>query len=156
VLRLVKPPDNFLALLGSQTQAAFQIGDQWMEASVYDVPNETDHRRMIVVREIGTGDTPALGAAPHGIDFSRAFRVLNQAAELVDITAGVEPTLQAILTVLHPVIAFDGGEINLFTEDGTALTPQAWFGDARYLMALFEIGGQYPLEGGITGWLLTN
>ena len=156
VLRLVKPPDNFLALLGSQTQAAFQIGDQWMEASVYDVPNETDHRRMIVVREIGTGDTPSLGAAPHGIDFSRAFRVLNQAAELVDITAGVEPTLQAILTVLHPVIAFDGGEINLFTEDGTALTPQAWFGDARYLMALFEVGGQYPLEGGITGWLLAN
>lgn len=154
ITRLVKPSDNFLMLLGSTRQSAFQIGDQWMEAAVYDVPHENDDRRMIVVREVGVGDDTS--ATVGGIDFSRAFRVLNQAAELVDITAGIEPTLQAILTVLHPVIHFDGGQINLFTEDGTALTPQAWFGDARYMLELYEHGGQYPLEGGITGWLLKN
>lgn len=154
VIRLVKPSDNFLSLLGGQNQAAFQIDDQWMEASVYDVPTENEQRRMIVVREVGTSEATAATGA--GIDFSRAFRVLNQAAELVDITTGVEPTLQAILTVLHPVIPFDGGEINLFTEDGSALTPQAWFGDSRYILSLYEHGGQYPLEGGITGWLLKN
>ncbi|GIK26982.1 MAG: hypothetical protein BroJett007_01200 [Chloroflexota bacterium] len=157
ITRLIQPPDNFLGLLGSQREAAFRIGDRWMEAVVYDVPHESDRRRMIVVRQVGAKDTDqTIPSTSAGLDFSRAFRVLNQASELVDITAGVEPTLQAILTVLHPVIHFDGGEINLFTEDNAALTPQAWFGDARYILALYERGGQYPLDGGLPGWILEN
>ena len=53
-----------------------------------------------------------------GIGTSVTFNS-DSASTTALITAGVEPTLQAILTVLHPVIAFDGGEINLFTEDGS-------------------------------------
>ncbi len=153
IARQIRPADNFFNLLAGKPNATFQINQRWVEASAVDTPQEGQHHRTIILREAGRSGA---SATPGQLDFTRAFRILNQTAELADITAGVEPTLQALLTVLHTAIPFDGGEINLYSEDGQALRPMAWFGDARYLVELYERGGLYPLEGGITGWLLKN
>jgi len=153
IARQIRPADNFFNLLAGRPNATFQINDRWVEASAVDTPLDGERRRTVILREAGRSGA---SATPGQLDFTRAFRILNQTAELVDITAGIEPTLQALLTVLFSTIPFDGGEINLYTEDGQSLRPMAWFGDARYLVELYERGGLYPLEGGITGWLLKN
>ncbi|MCU0475703.1 MAG: GAF domain-containing protein [Anaerolineae bacterium] len=153
IARQIQPADNFFGLLAGQPRAAFQLNGRWVEASAFDTPRDGQQYRTIILREAGTGSgTPAAGQ----LDFTRAFRFLNQTAEFADITAGVEPTLQALLTVLHTTIPFDGGEINLYSDDGQTLRPMAWFGDARYLVDLYERGGLYPVSGGVTGWLLEN
>jgi PAS domain S-box-containing protein len=154
IARQVQPADNFFGLLAGQRQATFQLAGRWVEASVFDTPHDGIPLRTVILREVGTGTVSTSNSQQ--LDFNRAFRFLNQTAELADITAGVEPTLQALLTVMNNIIPFDGGEINLFSEDGQSLRPMAWFGDARYLVDLYERGGIYPNEGGITGWLLKN
>lgn len=153
IARQIRPADNFFSLIAGRHNATFQIGERWVEATAIDTPLDGEPRLTIILREAGKSGTPSIGGQ---LDFTRAFRILNQMAELADITAGVEPTLQALLTVLHGTIPFDAGEINLFTEDGKALRPMAWFGDARYLIELYERGGLYPVDSGIAGWLLKN
>lgn len=153
ISRQIRPADNFFGLLAGRSSTTFQIGERWVEANAFDVPEDGGLRRTIVLREAGRGGTTPTGDQ---LDLTRAFRVLNQTAELADITAGVEPTLQALLTVLQTTVPFDGGEINLFSDDGQSLRPMAWYGDARYLVELYERGGIYPVDGGITGWLLKN
>lgn len=153
IARQIRPADNFFGLLAGRHNATFQIGERWVEATAVDTPYNNEQRRTIILREAGKSGGNQISGQ---LDFTRAFRILNQMAELADITAGVEPTLQALLTVLYGTIPFDGGEINLYSEDGKTLRPMAWFGDARYLVELYERGGLYPADSGITGWLIKN
>jgi PAS domain S-box-containing protein len=149
IARIATPSDTFLELFTEERQAAFRLGQRWVEASSHRIPGPGEIRTLVVMREIngggnGSGDT---------LDFSKAMAIINQIGNTIDASIGVEQTLQTLLSIISQSIRFDGGEINLRNPQNGELSPRGWLGDSTYQIMLSERGGCYEAGEGLTGWI---
>lgn len=151
VARMAKPADSFLSLFSNSGQSSFQVGQRWVEASAHRIPAGDELRTVVVMRELGAGT-----AQPGTLDLGQAMRLINQIGEIVNVNLTVEQALQALLSILRPVLKADAGEICLWTSDGQAMEPRGWVGEASYVVALNEVGGRYERGEGITGWIIEH
>ncbi|HRL10813.1 MAG TPA: GAF domain-containing protein [Aggregatilineales bacterium] len=153
IARQVAPADSFLELLADERQASFQLGKRWVEASSHRIPADGEMRTVIVMRELTAA---ASSASPDALDLSSAMGIINQIGETIDVTSGVEQTLQSLLLILKQHVDYDAAEINLLDRDQRTLEPRGYSGDSTYIVQLAEAGGRYALDEGITGWIATQ
>ena len=79
--------------------------------------------------------------------------IIDEIGETVNVSQGVEPVLQTLLTIVRKRIDADAGEITLIDEKANMLIPRGWVGDSAYVLALAEAGGFYRMGEGISGWI---
>ncbi len=149
IARFAQPADTLLELFTREAQAVLQLGKRWVEATSHRIPSEGAGRMVVVLREFSAADLPA----PERLDLGRAINVVNEIGETVNASLGVEPVLQALLTIVRKEMPADAGEICLWDEKRQMLFPRGWTGDITYVLALSEAGGAYALNEGITGWI---
>ncbi len=143
-----QPADTFLELFTREAQASFQLGKRWVEAVSRRSPAGGAGRMIVVMRELSSTST-----SPDVLDLSRAISIVNEIGETVNASLGVEPVVQALLTIVRKEIPADAGEICLWDDQHFVLTPRGWTGDIAYVLALAEAGGNYAFGEGITGWI---
>lgn len=148
IARMVSPVDNFLELLAEERQSSFQIGRRWVEASSHRIPTGPETRTVIVMRELSSG-----AKSPELLDLSMAMSIVNQIGETIDVSTGVEQTLQSLLLILTQAMHYDAAEINLLDKTRTFLEPRGYSGDSMYIVQLATAGGHYRLNEGISGWI---
>ncbi len=146
--RMANPSDSFLSLFGGEVQSSFQVGERWVEASSHRIPNGTEMRTVVVMRELG-----AATHNPDALDLAHAMKVINCIGEIVNASMSVEQVLQTLLSVVQTSIHADAGEICLWNEAKKQLEPRGWIGDYAYVLDLQEAGGYYEMGEGITGWI---
>jgi GAF domain-containing protein len=144
-----QPSENFLGLFAEETQASFQLGNRWVEASSHRIPAGPELRTVVIMREL-SADGQASGGS---LDLSRAFRLINLIGDTVDTTLGIEQTLQSLLGLLRAELRYDSGEINIRDDITGNFVPRGWVGDASYLVELSLAGGVYRPDEGFTGWI---
>ena len=149
IARLVQPVDTFLELFTHEAQASFQLSKRWVEATSHRIPSEATPRMVVVMREISN----TASSNPEALDLSRAIRIVNEIGETVNASLGIEPVLQALLTIVRKEMPADAGEICLWDEKQKMLHPRGWTGDIAYVLALSEVGGAYAYGEGISGWI---
>lgn len=145
---LAQPSDVFLNLFVGAGQAAFQIGSRWVEGTSHQIPADEGLRTVLVLRDVG-----GVGAQSEVLDLSKAVQIVSEIGETVNVSLGVETTLQALLTIVRKVIPADAGEICLWDEETRTLAPRGWVGSAAYVVAISDAGGKYHEGEGITGWI---
>lgn len=143
-----QPTQAFLALFADEGQASFQVGRRWVEASSHRIPAGTETRTVVVLRELASNTSN-----PDVLDMNRAMSIINEIGETINVTLGLEQTLQTMLTIIGQAVPFDAGEINLWQETEQALYQRGWVGDGMYLVSLMEQGGRYELGEGLSGWI---
>ena len=148
IARSVQPVDSFLELFTREGQASFQMSKRWVEATSHRIPSDGMARMVVVMREISN-----TSASAEALDLSRAIHIANEIGETVNASLGVEPVLQALLTIVRKEIPADAGEICLWDEKQKMLHPRGWTGDIAYVLALSEVGGAYAYGEGISGWI---
>ncbi|TVR20514.1 MAG: GAF domain-containing protein [Anaerolineaceae bacterium] len=151
VAQMAEPADHFLGLFAGEGQASFQFDQQWMEASSHRI-EDTEQARIIVVMRPLAGNA----SNPDMLDMNRAMSIINEIGDTVNVTLGLEPALQAILTIIGKHITFDAAEISLWDEADEVLYQRGWAGDTTYLIELASAGGKYEAGEGITGWIAKN
>ncbi len=142
IARAAEPVDTFLDLFTHEGQASFQLGKRWVEASSRRIPSG---RMVVILRELSSGSD--------ALDLGRAIRIVNEIGETVNASLGIEPVLQALLTIVSRELPADAGEICLWDETPRVLRPRGWMGDVAYVLALAEVGGVYAYGEGISGWI---
>ncbi len=148
IAHVAQPSDSFLDLFTREGQASFQLNKRWVEATSHRVPGDGAGRTVLVIRELaGTPNNP------EALDLGRAMSIINEIGEIINAGLGVEPVLQALLTIIRKEIPADAGEICLWDENQKLLYPRGWTGDIAYVLALTEAGGAYAYDEGITGWI---
>ena len=148
IARQAQPANSFLSLFVDEGQASFQLGEKWVEASSHRIPTDQDPRTVIVMRELtASTDNPDI------LNIADAMTIINRIGDTINVTLGVEQTLQTVLTILSQFMTFDAGEISLWDEKDQVLYQRGWIGDPMYLITLAETGGRYELGEGITGWI---
>jgi PAS domain S-box-containing protein len=145
----VTPAASLLDLFAGESQASFQMGGRWVEASSYRVPAGDETRTVVLVRPLGT----ATAAQPGTLDLAQAVTVINEIGETINASLSVEQVLGALLSIVMKAVPADAGEICLWDEDSGLLHPRGWVGDVAYVLALAENGGVYRPDEGITGWV---
>ncbi|MFW5709564.1 MAG: GAF domain-containing protein, partial [Chloroflexota bacterium] len=148
IAQIAEPANNFLQLLVSEGQSSFQLGSRWVEASSHRIPTGNTLRTVIVMRELASNTSN-----PDVLNMADAMAIINDIGETVNVTLGVEQTLQAILAIVSRSIKFDAGEITLWDEVERKLVQRGWVGDTTYLLSLTEAGGGYAYGEGISGWI---
>ncbi|MBL8130327.1 MAG: GAF domain-containing protein [Anaerolineae bacterium] len=147
VARCAEPQEVFFDLLASEGQAALQINRRWLQAESRKTFEKGETRTVLVLRE-ATGSSETGGYNPQA-----AIAIIDEIGETVNASQGVEPVLQALLTIVRKHIRADAGEITLWDEAARILVPRGWVGDSTYVLALAEVGGFYSAQEGISGWI---
>lgn len=143
-----QPADSFLDLFTHETQASFQLGSRWVEASSHIIPTTGENRIVVVLRELSANTSH-----PEALDLSKAILIVNEIGETINASMGIEQALQALLTIVSKVIPASAGEISLWDDDQHVLNPRGWVGDVAYVLLLAEAGGVYAEGEGISGWI---
>ncbi|MBW4438184.1 MAG: GAF domain-containing protein [Pleurocapsa minor GSE-CHR-MK-17-07R] len=144
---LVTPSDSFLELFAGAGQAAFQVGGHWIEATSNQIPGDKGARTVVMLRE-----TRGM-AGSDTLDLNKAVQVVAEIGETVNVSLGIEQSLQALLTIVRKYVPADAGEITLWDSVTETLTPRGYVGDSAYVLQLAESGGHYSIDEGISGWI---
>ena len=147
----VQPTENFFGLLTSQSQTSFRIGNRWVAASSYFIPDADGWRAMITMRQSVT--VPESRSTGTSIDVSRAIDVINQINQSANAGMNIETTLQTLLDIVQRSVRADAGEICLWDEKRQFLEQRGWVGDTSYLLQVAESGGGYHTGKGVAGWV---
>ncbi|GAB4530202.1 MAG: hypothetical protein OHK0046_50650 [Anaerolineae bacterium] len=148
--RMAQPADSFLELFAGETQASFQLGQRWVEASSHQVPSGSAMNTVVVMRELS-----ATASNPEALNLSAAMSIINEIGDTVNASMGVEQVIQTLLNLIsRHVKSFSGGEICLWDENSRSLRQSGWVGDdPNYPIALSTAGGRYNWGEGLTGWI---
>jgi GAF domain-containing protein/nitrogen-specific signal transduction histidine kinase len=145
-----EPVDAFFDLLSGETQVTLQLNRRWLQAESRRITEQGEQRTIVVLREIvSAGDASTY-------DPQIALAIIDEIGETVTAAQGVEPVLQALLTIVRKRIPADAGEITLWDDREHLLIPRGYIGDAMYVLALAEAGGVYRESEGISGWIATR
>jgi PAS domain S-box-containing protein len=150
VARHIKPAESFLDLFAGPGQAAFQVGDRWVEGASHIIPGSVEPRIVIVMRELGAAGASSSGDA---LDLRLVMQINNEIGETVNASMSSQQALQALLAIIRKAIPASAGEISIWHPETQTLTPDSWVGEGAYLVALAERGGIYKYDEGITGWI---
>ncbi len=161
VASLIQPVDHFLQLFADESQTSFQLGQRWVEASSHRIPAAGEVRTVVIMRPLTAAATPGTTSTDSQrrsvLDFSLALSIIHQIGDNVDVTVGVSSVLQALLGILRSALDFDAGQINLRDpQDSRRFEPLGWVGDYAYLVELSELGGDYRIDEGVTGWIVRH
>lgn len=148
VAERIEPADNFFALLTGQTSSTFRIGNRYVNASVFYIPDESRVRAVVTLREAGQ-----TLMRTSSINVSQAIELINKINATVTAGMSVESVLQVLLDLITHTVNCDAGEICLWEPQQKFLTQRGWVGDAAYVMALAEQGGGYHSGQGVAGWV---
>ncbi|MEZ4670120.1 MAG: GAF domain-containing protein [Anaerolineae bacterium] len=148
IAALAQPSDSFLELFAEPGQASFQLGSRWVEASSHTIPSGSESRTVVVMREIAGSVS-----SPGTLDLSLAMNTINEIGETINASMGIQQVYQALLTIVMKAIPAHAGEICIWDETNNELSPLGWSGDSAYLIKLQEVGGNYKLGEGISGWI---
>jgi GAF domain-containing protein/two-component sensor histidine kinase len=146
-----EPVDSFFDLLAGETQVTLQLSRRWLQAESRRITEQGEQRMLVVLRDI----TPVPGDAS-AYDPQTALAIIDEIGETITAAQGVEPVLQALLTIVRKRIPADAGEITLWNERARTLDPRGYVGDAMYVLALAEAGGIYRETEGISGWIASR
>ncbi len=150
VASVAQPSDTFFELFTREMQASFQLNRRWVQATSHFIPAGSETRIVVILRELG-GATASTAA--DNVNLAIAINLVDEIGTTINASLGVEQVLLTLLTIVRKHISADAGEISLYDENASTLTPRGWAGDFAYVLALTEQGGVYHFDEGITGWI---
>ncbi|MBK8027560.1 MAG: GAF domain-containing protein [Chloroflexi bacterium] len=148
IARCTDPQDVFFDLLADEGQVTLQINRRWIQAESRRTVEKGETRTIVVMRDLAGAAEGETGYSPQV-----AFAIIDEIGETVNAAQGVEPVLQALLSIVRKHVKAEAGEITLWDEEGQILRPRGWVGESGYVLALAEAGGFYAQREGISGWI---
>lgn len=105
IARNVQPTDTFLELFTREAQVSLQFGKRWVEAVSRRTATDGVPRMVVVMRELSNGAVSA-----DSLDLNRAINVVNEIGDTINASLGIEPVVQALLTIVGKELPSDAGK----------------------------------------------